>query len=213
MGEIVRVGESGLSVMDLVLLDQVYGEFTRAGLPNGWEEEEQLHNFHNFLKISDFSGQPLGGSCLDVGCGTGDFYPFWLAHGGSQYLGIDPLRRQIGTAKTRYPQGNYRGFELLSTQFEGTFDFVFASGSLSAYTPSMRDGPVYLHKMLTKMYELTQSGMVFNVWMPADRPLHICRTFQLDDVLAICTDLAGEDHAYMLEQIGGDTQGTFYMWK
>lgn len=211
----------GLTTRDLMKLAGVYHSLKQEGDQNGWnvsEENENLqrNNFRSLLHIERISGHAIrGASCLDVGCGTGDFSTYWRKAGGGRYMGIDPLGFQIDEARRRYPEEAFMGAELLSNPDDAypISDFTFASGSLTVTTDM--ESREYLDAMLRKMYHIAERGLAFNLFViqPESLISNITQRFHEGDVRAICQDLSPRKHDIIMEPVNAEMQLHGYLWR
>ena len=113
-------------------------------------------------QISDLSGQ----SVLDVGCGLGDLYTFFLEKKiDAAYTGIDIVPDFIVDAQERFPTAQFEVKDILSVTKQ--YDFVLASGALSF---KVADNKKYYFSIIKKMYELAKKGVAFNM---LNRDVHI----------------------------------------
>lgn len=79
--------------------------------------------------ITRFIHPRPGDRVLDIGCGTGEWYPLL---GPVDYIGFDAYSPYIETARNRYPSGNFMcaRVEAGAPQFGGQCDIVIAIGVL-----------------------------------------------------------------------------------
>lgn len=128
---------------------------------DGWNKVVKKYNFTVLAEIEDFCGVPIRGSkVLDVGCGTGDFFPFLEERGVGEYLGIDVLSSSIVKARDKYPSGVFRQGDFLVEPEGETFDYAFCSGAFFARLPS--GNWEYIRKMLSRMWSVSSVGIGFN---------------------------------------------------
>lgn len=153
---------------DKKLNDKLYDEYHSLGMEDGWHKGNKEENYRLMVKIAQFSGIPLqGSSCLDVGCGSGDFSQYLKTHGAKQYLGLDIYEPSLGKARSKYPTENFIYGDLLEKDFSQKFDFTFCSGAL---TVKLHENNYdFLESMISKMWKLTNIGIVFNVLTDDDR--------------------------------------------
>lgn len=159
-----------LSIDDLIFLAGIYFPAMQKGDPNGWSNEEtnnlQGLNFRRMLEVGKITGHSIErATCLDVGCGTGDFCRLWQESGGGQYSGIDPLDSQLRIARAQNPRGKFIPGEYSNTYTQDgaleKFDFTFASGTFNILTHL--DQRAYLKQMLSLMMRQARKAAVFNL--------------------------------------------------
>ena len=105
---------------------------------------------------------------LDVGCGTGEMYKFFLNEKITvDYTGIDVVPGLVTAAKKRFPDGRFELRDIFDldnagkpSEIPGIFDYVFASGALSF---KVADNLNYYRAMIEKMYALAKHGLAFNM--------------------------------------------------
>lgn len=121
-----------------------------------WSDVQgQRTRFMVLSQIADLNGQQV----LDVGCGLGDLYSFFLKSKIEvDYTGIDIIPDFISLARERYPQAR---FELkdMATITE-TYDYILASGALSF---KIADHKKVYFEIIKKMYKHATKGVAFNM--------------------------------------------------
>jgi trans-aconitate methyltransferase len=146
------------------------------------DEKSQNIRFEIFNKIADLNGKNI----LDVGCGLGDFYKFFIAKNIQvDYTGIDIVPDFINRAKEKFPGTKFRVENILSTV--GTYDYVFASGALN-FTVS--DSKNYYFSIIKKMFDCSKYGLAFNMLNKnVQETNEIYYSFDIDEVKAYCETL------------------------
>ncbi|MBI2662700.1 class I SAM-dependent methyltransferase [Candidatus Woesearchaeota archaeon] len=138
---------------------KLYDLLSRAGNPNGWIKNHQLDNFFNLPKLAKLSGKPVSQSTvLDVGCGTGELYSFLKPFEVLEYFGVDVYIPSLERARREKPMATFLNIDILQEELS-LFDYVFASGSLSA---KMDDNYSFLEQMISRMDKLAKKGVYFN---------------------------------------------------
>jgi SAM-dependent methyltransferase len=210
-----------LSCADLTANAHLYQVSAERGIEDGWHQRIKDFNFKTLTRIQDISRFPLSGSSvLDVGCGTGDFFPFLRDVGVGEYLGIDVLSSAVERAREKYPKGVFRHGDFLvepSAQepYVEHFDYVFLSGALAPVLPS---GNVeFMKKMLARMGELAKIGFAFNYLTDTqqkDEGINLTYLYPRDVVVEICKELFPGLEIYLrTAQIGFDAQDTVFVIK
>jgi len=129
-----------------------------------WDsEEEQMIRFRqivgNFIQNSFRHGAI---SALDVGCGQGDVlqvYPFFFG----DYTGIDASGEMVEQAKNKNNRGDFIHSHFEDFEFDNTYDYVFAIGTLGLANPEQNHQFDYFRRMLHRMWELADYGVSFNM--------------------------------------------------
>src|ERR1035437_4210533 len=94
------------------------------------DDKSQNIRFEIFNKIADLNNNLSKKSALDVGCGFGDLYKFFISqHIEVDYTGIDIIPDFISRAKEKFPEAKFRVEDIFSTNEK--YDYIFASGSLN----------------------------------------------------------------------------------
>lgn len=204
----------------LGLLDQkenarVYRKYkTWWGCPDGWFGQVQQDNFEILKLIEGFASVPLvGSSCLDVGCGTGELFPFLRDRKVGSYLGIDVLWPSIESARQKYPDGAFRQGDVLVEPRDESFDYVFCSGALTAKIPS--GNYEYMQRMLRRMWELAGVGIAFN-YLNDEIALTDSNIFLFSrgKVLDICRDLAPDAKIELIPTIiDNELEDAVFIWR
>ena len=124
----------------------------------GWRDKEQQHlRFEILSEIGDLNGSKI----LDVGCGFGDFYEYLVAKGIKvDYTGYDMSPKIIDVAISKYPQIRFEVKDILKERIGEKFDYVLESGILNK---RISNNIGYAKKMITRMFELSDSGIAVNM--------------------------------------------------
>ena len=184
------------------------------GRPDGWFGKMQQDNFEILEAIEGLAGIPLAGSsCLDVGCGTGELFPFLIDRKVSSYLGIDVLSASIVEARQKYPDGVFRQGDFLVEPRDERFDYVFCSGALTAKLPS--GNYEYMQRMLTRMWQLSRVGIAFNYLTDDnERGSPDVFTFSREKVLDICRRVVPDGAIEVIPAIVDETrEDTVFLWR
>lgn len=96
-------------------------------LQDDWAKEKFDSTF-GYLREAIEQFKPKG--CLDVGCGTGRYYPI-IAQYGVDYRGVDSSEEMLAAARQRFPAGLFqRGDAYRLGWDDATFDLVVCSDVL-----------------------------------------------------------------------------------
>lgn len=151
---------------------------TCANAKEGWQasmwlsEDDQYERFAVAIGIlPNLSGEY---SVLDVGCGTGDLYPFLKTRNkGISYTGVDISTAMIEKAKQKWPKANFVYNDFMSPNFPEIncqYDYVFGIGSFNL---KVNEQDQYIEETLEKMWRLARRGMVVTMLSDnCDGPKH-----------------------------------------
>ncbi len=116
---------------------------------------DQQKRFAVLSQVTALSGK----SVLDVGCGLGDLYKYFLQQGIEvEYTGIDIVREFVEAAQSRFPQANFMHQDIFD--IDQRFDIVMCSGGLSF---KVKDNLSYYQGMIKTMYGLAKQAVSFNM--------------------------------------------------
>jgi SAM-dependent methyltransferase len=188
--------------------------FDRFHMENGWLPGNQQINFSLMLRLTEFTGVPISGtSCLDVGCGTGDFSAILRQHGAKKYVGIDIYDTSLQKARQKYPDETFLQDDFLAHKFTSKFDYAFCSGAL---TVKLLDTNNYdfLQEAIQKMWDITRIGLVFNVLTDEDSFVDPDLFFyKRTKVEEICSQIAAGGHTISEKTPGDVFQIHLYMYR
>jgi SAM-dependent methyltransferase len=131
----------------------------------------------DMIENAEIPAEKLVPRVLDVGCGTGEMYKFFLTEKiPVHYLGIDIVPELVATAQKRFPDGHFVVQDIFdfnndrptdpdvpdkkSLTVMPAFDYVLASGALSF---KVADNLNYYQSMIRKMFALAKRGLAFNM--------------------------------------------------
>ena len=96
---------------------------------------------------------------LDVGCGFGHMMDYLQAWGiNAQYTGVDICPAFIEIAKKRHPEVDFRLLNILDSDIEEKWDWVFLVGAFNVAPKKQRWWP-YVQEMIKRMYDLCTEGV------------------------------------------------------
>lgn len=145
-------------------------------------EESQKVRFEVLNKVADLSGKRI----LDVGCGLGDLYKFFITKEILvNYTGIDIVPAFIDRARERFPGATFRVADIFSVNEQ--YDYVLASGALNF---AVADSKEYYFAIIKKMFECSQRGLAFNMLNRAEHANdETYVSYDIDEVVAYCKTL------------------------
>jgi SAM-dependent methyltransferase len=201
------------SAKDIQRNTKVYNEYEFIGMEDGWYPKNKQQNYRLMLKLPELAKHPLKGtSVLDVGCGKGDFSSILRQHGVYSYLGIDINPVVLDTARQRHPDELFLFADLLHDDVNDHFDYSFCSGALTLKLTDM-DNYEFLENMVTKMWELSKIGVVFNVLTDEGDPVNTDLFFYNPErIYSICNLIVG-DNNILIEPTPGVDQIHVYLWR
>lgn len=146
------------------------------------EEETQKVRFEILNNIADLRDKRI----LDVGCGLGDLYKFFITkeiH--VDYTGIDIIPDFIARAQERFPDAVFKTTDIFSVNEQ--YDYVLASGALNF---AVADSKEYYFSMIKKMFECSKNGLAFNMLNKAEHSNdETYSSYDIGEVVAYCKTL------------------------
>lgn len=134
----------------------------------GWGSRlTQSTRFDVFTSIGNLENKQI----LDVGAGVGDFYDYLKKKGISvHYTGYDLIADNCRAAEKKYGKDLFFNKDVLDTNEENVFDYVFASGIF--FLPA-NDWEESVNNILRRMFALCKIGMAANflsIYSPKKKP-------------------------------------------
>src|SRR5579859_6781934 len=121
-----------LTQQDKQINTKIYDEYNRLHMQDGWAYNHKIENYKIMLSMIKAINTFLDGvSCLDVGCGSGDFSAFAKKYGIIDYLGVDLYEPAINLARKKYPHEKFILGDFLELDIIQVFDYAVCSGSLT----------------------------------------------------------------------------------
>lgn len=125
---------------------------------------------------------------LDIGCGLGDMYTFFLRKEiDVEYTGIDIVPTFIERARTRFPDACFIEGDM-GTLTED-YDYIVASG---AFTFAVKDAKEYYFKMIKNLFMHAKEGLAFNMldiqFHTSDDADYVA--YDKEEVVAFCKTLS-----------------------
>ncbi len=176
----------------------IYAEYEQLRMEDGWYPNNKLENYHELVKLVDFTGVPISGTAiLDVGCGTGDFSEFLYKRGVRRYVGIDILHSALEKARSKYPEETFLEGDILRGVVRSRFDYAFCSGALTMKIKDT-DNYEFLGAMIKKMWQVTRIGLAFNVLTDEDEGDDDLFFYNKQKVLDLTKSLTNKEHVTSL---------------
>ncbi len=128
----------------------------------GWSKSGQILRFRTILDVGNINNSRV----LDFGCGKGDFYGFLKEQGIEvKYTGFDINRKLIGLAKEKYPEADFRVFDIDREALDKDFDYIFLCGVFNLKLEGIDD---IIRTTLKKLFEHCTTALVFNALSSRD---------------------------------------------
>lgn len=136
-----------------------------------WEDWWEKFAEEDFMRKPDEENHPLrirmcneaakvGGTVLDIGCGTAIDYPR-LTQLGLKYMGIDITPKFVARAKQLYPEMDVREGNVFNLTFPNRcFDVVYAKGLIQHLPPGTYP------EALKSMWYITKTLLMFSTNCP-----------------------------------------------
>lgn len=134
------------------------------GVDWGADQTKALLRYDKMLNAVAWS-QENKPSLLDVGCGYGGLYRHAIDRKIElQYTGIDVASNMIDWANKNLLGGSFIHGDVLTTRFEGAFDYVVCNGILTQKleVPALQMD-VFAGQIIRRMFSLCNVGIAFNV--------------------------------------------------
>lgn len=150
-----------------------------------WASEgSQYLRFEVLTKIGDLNSK----SVLDVGCGLGELYKFFLKEEiDVTYSGIDIIPIFIERARVRFPDAHFT-LANAETLIED-YDYIVASG---AFTFEVKDAKEYYFAIIKNLFLHARIGLAFNMLSieshTTDDNAYIA--YDKEEVIAFCKTLS-----------------------
>jgi SAM-dependent methyltransferase len=149
-----------------------------------WSNEHtQDIRFEILSNIGDLKHRKI----LDVGCGLGDFYKFFLKKEIEvEYTGIDIVPTFVERAKVRFPDAHCvcGNIETLTDEY----DYIFASG---VFNINVTDAKTYYFRMIENIFRHTRIGFAFNMLnIQSHQSDDTYIAYDKDEVVAFCKTIS-----------------------
>jgi len=122
----------------------------------GLSAKGQMLRHHSMLDIGEITNSKI----LDFGCGKGDFYKFLKYNGiNVKYSGFDINEKLIGLARQKYPDADFRVFDIDRDTLDENFDFIFLCGVFNLQIEGIDE---MIKRTLTKLFRHCRTALAFN---------------------------------------------------
>ena len=133
---------------------RIYGDRPEA---LRWTPEGQRLRFRCLL---DIAGDINGKKILDFGCGKGDFYHFLRERGTTvEYHGYDINENLIALARKKFPECNFRVFDIDRDILSEDFDYIFLCGVFNLKVQGLDDT---VKTVLQNLFRRCRIAMAYN---------------------------------------------------
>ncbi len=121
-----------------------------------WSPAGQISRYLAMLDIGDING----GKILDFGCGKGDFYQFLKDKNIKvEYHGYDINEKLIALAKQKFPDIDFRVFDIDIAALAEDFDYVFLCGVFNLQVHGIDED---IKSTLIKLFQRCRIALAFN---------------------------------------------------
>lgn len=138
---------------------------TPEGVDWGSNSEDHLLRLDRMLAVLKLGGLDTKPSLLDVGCGYGSLLDVIQERNiPLSYTGVDICAPMIDAAKARHADAKWVVGDVLDKKISSRFDYVVCNGVLTQKLGvSIRDMDHFLQAIVTRMFDLCNIGVAFNV--------------------------------------------------
>ncbi|BCB97216.1 hypothetical protein JZK55_21380 [Dissulfurispira thermophila] len=121
-----------------------------------WSSRGQTLHYEAMLDIGNINGTKI----LDFGCGKGDFYQFLKYKGISvEYSGFDINDKLIVLARQKYPEADFRVFDIDKDVLHENFDYIFLCGVFNLKIEGLNE---VIKNILIKLFKHCRICLAFN---------------------------------------------------
>lgn len=121
-----------------------------------WSLMGQTLHYQSMLDIGNINGKKI----LDFGCGKGDFYQFLKDRGITvEYQGYDINEKLITLAKKKFPNIDFRIFDIDKDMLNEEFDYIFLCGVFNLKVQGLNK---MIKSTLIKLFERCRIAIAFN---------------------------------------------------
>lgn len=121
-----------------------------------WSSTGQIMHYQSLLDIGSIDGKKI----LDFGCGKGDFYRFLKDRNiDFKYSGFDINERLIALARQKYPDTDFRVFDIDIDILQEDFDYIFLCGVFNLKVEGLEET---IKNTLIRLFEHCRIALAFN---------------------------------------------------
>jgi SAM-dependent methyltransferase len=125
-----------------------------------WSPEGQRARYSLLAEIATSLEGIEGKKILDYGCGKGDFYAFLRERGiRVHYTGTDINPDLVALAAAKYPECDFRVFDIEEEELHERFDFIFLCGVFNARVEGATET---LKNVIRKLFPHAREGLAVN---------------------------------------------------
>jgi len=122
----------------------------------GWSGKGQRLRFEDLLSIGDIRGKKV----LDYGCGKGDLYQFLKDQNiPVSYTGFDINQNLISMAESKFPEAEFRVFDIEEERLNEDFDYIFLCGVFNLKVAGIDET---VRNVLKMLFEHCNIALAFN---------------------------------------------------
>ena len=122
-----------------------------------WSPGGQSLHYECLLDIDD---SIEGSKVLDYGCGKGDLYQFLKERGlFVNYTGFDINENLISLAKQKYPESDFRVFDIEMDEMDEEFDYIFLCG---VFNLRLKGLDKTVKNVLKRLFRNCRKALAFN---------------------------------------------------
>lgn len=159
----ILLGYNKMQPMDELSKEYIISFFDKNLMLHGdrpdavrWSLMGQILHYQSMLDIGNINGKKI----LDFGCGKGDFYQFLKDKGiAVEYHGYDINKKLITVAKEKFPNIDFRFFDIDKDIFNEDFDYIFLCGVFNLKVQGLGK---MIESALTKLFERCRIALAFN---------------------------------------------------
>lgn len=121
-----------------------------------WTKEGQYLHYKYLLDIGYINRKKI----LDFGCGKGDFYQFLINMGIEvTYSGYDINEKLISLAQKKFPEADFRVFDIDTETIKEDFDYIFLCGVFNLRVQGLENS---IKDILKKLFVHCRIAIAFN---------------------------------------------------
>lgn len=135
--------------------------------PNESDAQKRYQIMLDIVKYDSINKSKEDVSILDFGCGLAHLYEYMIKHDiNYKYFGMDMSDKFIQQCKSKHPSQDFYQCDILNEKFafNNCWDYICVNGVFTEKRKMKYDEMFsYFKKMITKLYEMCNKGIAFNV--------------------------------------------------